>query len=170
VNFAKDTGVAVESSQRQIEDLVTKAGAARFYRGVDLEKAYVAFELAQRRVMFEIPMPQPAEFAFVKQGNRQVKRTKEQLDRALEQEKRRRWRALHLTIKAKLVSAESKIETFEEAFLAQIVVGVDGRATRFADVAIKAIEQSYKGGNLPPLLGPGGGPVEPRDVNPKERK
>jgi hypothetical protein len=37
------------------------------------------------------------------------------------QEERRRWRALHLAIKAKLEIAKEEIETFDEVFLANIV-------------------------------------------------
>jgi hypothetical protein len=69
--------------------------------------------------------------------------------------RRERWRALLLCVKAKLESVSSKIETFEEAFLAHVVMP-DGRtvhehtAPRIAEIA--------KGGELKPLLpGPMGG-------------
>ena len=48
-------------------------------------------------------------------------RTTAQYERA----ERQRWRALLLVLKAKLESVESNIETFENAFLAQIVMPGD---------------------------------------------
>lgn len=38
------------------------------------------------------------------------------------QEQRRIWRCLELTIKSKLTAAEAGIETFQQAFLANIVI------------------------------------------------
>jgi hypothetical protein len=60
---------------------------------------------------------------------------------------------LLLTIKAKLVSIDSEVESFEEAFLAQILV--PGQKRPFGHHAIKAINEAYTNGKLPPLLGSG---------------
>ncbi len=72
----------------------------------------------------------------------------------LEQERRRRWRALLLTIKAKLVSVENGIEKFEEAFLAHIVIA--GGQT-VGQKALPELAQIYKSGSMPNggLLGSG---------------
>jgi hypothetical protein len=64
------------------------------------------------------------------------------------------WRALMLAIKAKLVSVESGVEQFEEAFLAHIVVP-GSRGQRFGAMAMRALEEGYSTGKLPPLLGSG---------------
>jgi hypothetical protein len=160
--YARGTEVAVERSQREIENLVRKAGARTFYRGEDLEKAFVAFDLGDRRIMFELPMPQPAQFAFSKRNGRQSKNSDNQVAALIEQAQREKWRALAMTIKAKLVSAEAGIETIEEAFLAQVVMtDADGRSARFAKFAALAIKQVYERG-LPALPAGAGGNVEPR--------
>jgi hypothetical protein len=68
---------------------------------------------------------------------------------AYDQEVRRRWRALGLVIKAKLESVESGIETFESAFMANIVMP-DGKT--FGKYAGPAIESAYSTGKVPLLL------------------
>jgi hypothetical protein len=147
MSYATGTEVNVERSQVDIERLVKSKGAQRFYRGSDEERAMIAFELANRKIMFELSLPQPADFATVKVGRRTAKATPQQTERMIEQALRSRWRALMLCVKAKLVSVETGIETIEEAFLAQIIVPTDdGRARRFSQVAKAAIENSYKTG------------------------
>lgn len=85
----------------------------------------------RRRVRFSITVPQGA-------------------DRKSEQSARAIWRALFLSVKAKLVSVESKIETFEEAFLAHIVMP-DGKTV--AQHTGQAIADAYAEGRMNrPLL------------------
>lgn len=154
MSYASGTEVQVERSQREIELLVTKAGASAYYRGTEAGKAAIGFQLKDRRILFELPLPQPGEFATFKRRG-VVYRTPPHLTQQLvEQACRARWRALCLAIKAKLVSVESGVESFEEAFLAQLVVpGDDGRAARFGAIALKAIAGAYKSGKpMPPLL------------------
>jgi hypothetical protein len=68
----------------------------------------------------------------------------------VEKETRRRWRCLVITIKSKLECVENGIATFEQEFLAHIVLP-GGRT--MGQVAIPQIETSYKENKLPPLLG-----------------
>lgn len=155
MSYAQDTSVPVERSQREIETLLQKYGAKKFGRGYEEGRAVIWCELADRRLMFELRMPTAQELATDKQRSRGKLATPDQVAQA----ERARWRALALAIKAKFVAVESGVETFEEAFLAQIVVPHDGRAVRFSRVAIKAIQDAYTtGGNLPPLLPSGGAP------------
>lgn len=57
------------------------------------------------------------------------------------QAERQRWRALFLVIKAKLESVESRIATFEEEFLAHIVLPDDRTV---ADHIVPRIAQVYE--------------------------
>ena len=68
---------------------------------------------------------------------------------AWEQALRTRWRALLLCIKAKLESVESGIETFDTAFMAQIVLP-DGRTVE--ERVLPEIEKAYLTGVAPTTL------------------
>ena len=72
----------------------------------------------------------------------------------LEQAERQRWRALLLVIKAKLESVENTIETFEQAFLENIVLPNDKTV---ADTVAPAIAVAYKDGKMPKALMPAEG-------------
>ena len=76
-------------------------------------------------------------------------RSPEKRAEAWEQACRSRWRALFLCIKAKLEAVESRIETFEEAFLAHVMMP-DGMTV--AEHAAPMIALSYETGTVRPLL------------------
>ncbi len=112
-----------------IELTLKKYGADRFAYFTETSKAIICFEVHERRIRFNLPL----------RG-----------DKADDSSPNRRlWRALLLCVKARLEAVESGIETFEEAFLAHVVMP-DG-ATVYEHTA-KAIEAHYKGGNHAPLL------------------
>lgn len=144
--YAEDTSVPVERSQAEIEKMLRSHGAEKFMRGEDGNREVIACWLNRRQVMFELPLPDPAKF---KSQERQAKR------------RRAQWRALLLCIKAKFVAVESGVESFEDAFLAQIVVPTaNGRAERVGRVAAAQIALAYEKGAVPNfgfagLLGPG---------------
>lgn len=155
MSFAADTSVSVAKSRSEIETLVQKAGGTKFASMSEEKRAVVLFELADRRVMFELPLP--SRDAYAKKKDRwgyTSAQTPEKQSKDWEQACRSKWRALYLTIKAKLVSVEAGVETLEEAFLAHIVVPSSSGAVRFSELAIKAIQQAYTSG-LPPMLGSG---------------
>lgn len=182
MKYATDTSVSVAKTRGEIEDLVTRSGASKFFSGAEEGRAFVGFVMRcnekpcpdccgpkplrnywecalcaktrkvhdLRNVMFELPLPKPE--AFRLNGNRQT-RTPEKQHEAWEQGCRSSWRALLLAIKAKLVSVQSGVESFEEAFLAQLVVrDEDGRSVRFGIRAVKAIAEAYMSNGPPQLL------------------
>ena len=65
------------------------------------------------------------------------------------QEERRRWRALVLVIKSKLEAVASGIVTFDEEFMAHIVLP-DGQT--IGQAMLPQIEAAYDAGTMPPLL------------------
>jgi hypothetical protein len=116
--YAQGTEVPVARSRGHIEELLTQYKADSI--GIMTEsvppRATVVFRINSWAVRMRIPLPTPDDF---KQGNRQRK------DLALkrcEQAHRERWRQFFLALKAKLVSVESGVETFEEAFLPHLVL------------------------------------------------
>lgn len=146
--FAEGTRVAVTKTLAEIENLVRTRGGQRFFRAEQEDQMSLGWAQADRMVMFTVTLPPLKDFEKKPRGYGR-RSTQEQLA-AREQAMREHWRAVLLVIKAKFASVDSKIETFEESFLSQIVVpGPDGRHTQFAKLAIKSIAEVYtKGGPL----------------------
>ena len=136
MTYAARTKVPVERTKAEIEATLKRYGADRFGYFNEGASAIIVFEVQNRRVRFDLP--------FDKEGNSET----------AQRHQRERWRALLLCIKAKLESVTSHIESFEEAFLAHVVLP-DGQtvyhhtAPRLAEIA--------KGGEMRPLL-PGPAP------------
>ena len=123
--YADGTTVPSTKTRMEIEMYLQKRGATRFAFGFLEDRAAISFVASGRMVRFTIPNPTPEEKtvrARAQRLSRQNWRIDETaLARAVEEEERRRWRCLLLAIKSKFTTVESGIETFEEAFLANIV-------------------------------------------------
>lgn len=134
--FARETRVPVQQTQAEIQRMLDRAKAKQYGTMVDydLGTARVQFRLHDRIVRFTVLLPDAAKV----RGDRFAKA------------ERQRWRALMLVIKAKLESVESQIETFEEAFLANIVMPNDQTV---AQIVLKQVAESYKTGKMR-ALGP----------------
>lgn len=149
--YAEGTKVAVTKTLAEIEDLVRKRGGQKFYRGEQEERMVLGWWQAERMVMFGVERPKLELFAKKPRGY--GRRTVPEQLAAQEQACRSSWRALLLVIKAKLVSVESGVESFEEAFLAQLVVKDDeGRSVRFGTRAVRAINEAYTRNGPPQLM------------------
>jgi hypothetical protein len=151
--FAENTTVDVAKSQAEIASLVTKYGANGFLYGQDEDAgiAMVRFRAKGRIVRFDVPLSvDRSEFVYTA-GN--VRRSADAIQAKVDQEIRRRWRALVLAIKAKLEVVETGISTFEQEFLAHIELP-DG--TTVGDWAAPQLEHAYATGNHLPML-PGTG-------------
>lgn len=122
MRFAEHTSVPVEKSRAEIESTLRRFGAERFISGWDQRLAVIGFVYRERSIRFELPLPDPTEkrFAFTPAGK--SRRTDADRLKAWEQGCRENWRALAAVIKAKLVAVETGITTFEQEFLAHIVL------------------------------------------------
>jgi hypothetical protein len=105
----------------EIEHLLQKAGATKVDVITERDRATVLFEIHDRRLKLVLTLP-----------------TKYPNAAKLEQLRRSRWRALLLCIKAKLESVARGVETFEEAFLAHVVM--PGGDTIYEQMKPKLIE------------------------------
>lgn len=132
--YAEGTEVPVDRSRTEIESILTKFGADQFMYGWQGASAAVAFRAHGRHIRFLLPMPQADEY---------------RTEPRLQQEKRRRWRALCLCIKAKLESVATGIETFEESFMAHVILP---NGQTIAEHAAPLIAEAYKSGKMPALL------------------
>ena len=132
--YAEKTKVPVNQSRSEIEALLVKHKATSVAVFNSPDQAAIAFEMLGRRIIFRLSMPK---------GD----------DQKSEQEKRRKWRALLLSIKAKLASIEDGIETFEDAFLSHIVMP-DGMTV--GEHTRPRIASAYTDTKMVPLLPPPG--------------
>jgi hypothetical protein len=138
--YAHDTRVPVETSRADIERLLNKHKASQFGTAIDYErgKARVQFKLHDRIIRFLMDLPDQKRYRSTA---------------AFEQAQRQRWRALLLVIKAKLESVENDIETFEQAFLANVVMPNDQTV---AELVRPFIASAYRDGRMPQALLPSG--------------
>jgi hypothetical protein len=147
MKYAHDTSVSVERSKAEIERLLQRYGAREFAHGWKTGKAVIQFGMQNRVVRFTLPLPDKSEFAKTPSGRRM--RSDSDTLRAWEQGCRQRWRALTLTIKAKLESVESGIEEFDTAFMGQVVMP-NGRT--ISEELTPVIERAYATGKMPALM------------------
>lgn len=134
--YAARTEVNVERSKQEIQRLLERHKAKQYGTAVDYDKleARLQFRLEDRIVRFVITLPDPAKLGRAMR---------------LEQAERQRWRALLLVVKAKLESVENQIETFEEAFLANIVLPNDQTV---AQVVRPMVGEAYRTSKMPRAL------------------
>lgn len=126
--FADRTTVTVEQTILDIAKIVTKHNGEQFTYGMAGNGAVVSFSKGGRQAKFLITLdPKDAQL------------------------RRSRMRALYLVIKAKLEGAEAGVETFEEAFMAQLTLP-DG--ARVGDYVKRELALAYEGGKQPPALLP----------------
>jgi hypothetical protein len=142
VSYAKDTDVPFERSIAEIVGLVRRAGADQIGQMEERDRFTLQFHLSDRAVRFRVTFPTRDEVE-------QMKGPRQDAQRVEAQWRRQRGRALLLVIKAKLESVESGVETFEEAFLANVVMA-DG-ATVYDRIAAP-IAAEYEARRPGPLL------------------
>jgi hypothetical protein len=120
MKFFAGTKVDPSKTRDQMERLLTKAGASSFAYLNTAERCAVAFQAEGRYLRFVVPIPHIEAI-----DGRGHQRTPAQMSAALDRATAQLWRALLLGVRAKLVSVAAHLETFDEAFAAN-VVGRDG--------------------------------------------
>ena len=128
--YASQTTVAPDRSRAEIEKTLLRYGAGGFAYAWEDDKAMIGFKLDARRVQFVLPMPDPNDDEFKYTSARRNYRNDEKRLQAYNQAVSQRWRALSLCIKAKLEAVEAGIVTFDEEFLAHLVLPT-GRAVYY---------------------------------------
>lgn len=156
--YAASTEVSTDRSLAEIQSTVRRYGATGFMTAWEHEegdhRAMVQFKAADRYVRFVLPLPDPSAEEFKRTPSTRQLRSPEKRQAAWEQACRQRWRALVLAIKAKLEAVEAGIATFEEEFLAHIVLP-DGSTV--GGHVLPRIQRAYLDGGMPRLLPQWGG-------------
>lgn len=119
MRYAKDTEVSADQTRSEIEKTLIRYGATSFLYGSEPGGAVIMFELMKRQVKFVLRLPNRSDFFKSPTGRA---RTAKMADEAYDKAVRQSWRVLLLRLKGRLESIEGGYETFEEAFLANIML------------------------------------------------
>ena len=144
--YAERTVVTADHSIAEIRRVLSRYGAGQFAYMEDPIRAAVAFNANGRNIRFILPMPTMDDVSKTPKGRNRRSTVAEQ---ELAQETRRRWRALSLSIKAKLETVSSGIIDFETEFMAYMVLP-NGKTV--AENILPDIARAYETGKMPKLL------------------
>ena len=146
-SYAEKTQVSPEKSQEQIRATLRRYGADRFGVMEGDGQAAVMFSIEGKSVRMVVDLPDWQDFRFTekRRQRRTDKQTKEMHDQAI----RQRWRALLLSIKAKLEAVEAGISTIETEFLPFMVMP-DGQTV--ADHVLPRLDAAIEEGEMPCML------------------
>ncbi len=156
--YAAETTVPVERTKAEIEQMLIRYGATEFQSGWQTGRAMIGFRLKELYVRFELPFPSRDDPRFKRKKTKVGVKilTETQSNNLYEQVIKSRWRALLLTVKAKLEAVEIGITTLEKEFLAFIVL--PGTNCTIGQWIIENAMKQIRGGETPKLL-----PDRPQD-------
>lgn len=147
--YAQGTTVDSSSSRAEIERTLTRYGATSFMYGWEGQRAALAFTADGRQIRFILPLPDRTERRFTHTPAKNQRRTAEAAAKEYEAAVRQSWRALNLVVKAKLEAVAAGIVSFEQEFLAHIILP-NGR-TVYQETS-EGVETAYRTGVVKPLL------------------
>ncbi len=146
--YARNTKVSVQSSQGEIQSTLRRYGVDSFGTIEKTGFAAILFEIGRLAIRIQVPIPRKDDEEFTKTATGR-ECTQAVAFNKYEQNVRQRWRALLLSIKAKLEAVDAGISTIEQEFL-PFVVMPDGRV--FADHVLPQIESIASTGKMPKML------------------
>lgn len=147
--YASQTSVSSDRTRAEIERTLVRYGATGFMYAWQDDHVVIAFTAHDRQIRFFLPMPDRNDREFTHTPERGQRRSEDQIESHYERAVRSRWRALLLIIKAKLEAVESGIVTFEDEFLAHVVLADNSTVS---DWIQPQIEKSYSTGQMPKML------------------
>ncbi len=146
VNYVRGASLTCSDSQSEIEAVLLAAGAAGFRCVSQQGRAVLAFSSGGRQFRIVLPLPGPSAPRVDPAGPRPHRRS------APQEDARRRWRQLAQLIRAKVEAVEAGIASFDEEFLAYIVM--PGGGTVF-EAAAPSIATAYDGREGPAAVAGG---------------
>jgi hypothetical protein len=147
MRYANKTTVSPERSKMEIERTLARYGAVEFIYGARPDQSVIQFRYAKRVIRFNLPLKGWQSFKVTDKGR---SRRDGPAQVAWEQDVRARFRALALVLKAKLEAVESGITTFEEEFLAHVLL--PNGQTVYEETRGR-IATAYETGKVPMMLG-----------------
>ena len=144
--YAKGTKVPISRTRNEIEAMLAKHGADAFGYATKGNRAAITFEMSARRISMEIPLPEPEDFRYMRNGH---ERSEREMRTAWDQACRERWRSILLAIKAKLDAVASGITTIDNEFMAHIMLP---EGVTVGEWLQPQIDESYRTKAMPLLL------------------
>lgn len=118
-HYAQTTRVPVDRSRAEVHKLLRRYGATRIADAWEQGgNAAVQFEIGGYVARLSVPVPSIDEL----KARPRIQKSPAALRSRVAQEERQRWRALGLLLKAKFESVSLGLSTFEQEFLAAIVL------------------------------------------------
>lgn len=154
-HYADKTTISVNQSIAEIERILARYGADQFVYARGIDEAGIAFvisspigEKRQAKIIIPIPPMDDPKITRTPTGRRR-KNGGAEVQRLWEQEVRRRWRVMALAIKAKFEAIDCGITSFDQEFLANIMLA-DGETVLHK--ITPQINEAYLTGNPAPKL------------------
>lgn len=151
MTYAEDTKVAPERTLSEIQSILKRYGATKYALLDEGDSVAIAFEMKDRRCKMVLTLPKIENYKWTETGRT---RTASVQRSEWEQACKSKYRSLLLVIKAKLESIESGIETFDQAFMAHIMLP-NGRTV--GEQLIPQVKDAYISGGMPTLQLASGG-------------
>lgn len=138
--YAEGTTVPESKSRGEVEALLRKHGAGAMVVASDETRVIIrtVHTGSGWHLEFTLPLPTVDDFPAKGRNNKAIDR-----EARVAKERRRRWRALLLCLKAKFEAIETGITTFEEEFLAHTIVPETDKP--FGPWATQQLHNAYKG-------------------------
>jgi len=147
--YAAKTDVSIERTRAEIEHLIRRYGATGFGYAWLGGQATIFFQMEGHTVRLYLPMPDPDDPEFTHTPSKLLRRSDEARESCYTQACRARWRALSLVLKAKLEAMQTGITTFEDEFLAGIVLPNQQTVGAWAKPQLQA---ALDAGKMPALM------------------
>lgn len=138
MSYAEKTKVPITKTRAEIEYLLIKYGADKFFFGSSKEGQGIAFEY--KRIPVKIAIPNPNKCRF-------------DTNASYEREQRRMWRVLLIALKAKLEMIDAGLTTFETEFMSQIALPSGQSVAEWFNPQLQNLMEI---GEMPKLLISGG--------------
>lgn len=145
--YAQGTDVPVDRTRGELERLLTAHGATGFGYGWQDGEHRLMFRVSDRMIRLVITEPSRADFRLTPSGRQ--RRSEAQITEQVAAETRRRWRSLLLVTKARFVAVADGVMTFEDAFMADVVLP-DGQTV--GEWLHPQLDTAYAAAQMPSLL------------------
>lgn len=148
--YAAGTTISPDATMSSIRDLLRRYECRKISTIEDDTYFGIAFEHENRRIRFVVPMPDKNDEKAHRWHGNQNRMYDDGFDPAkYEQLVRERWRSCYLSIKGKLESVESGIESFDSAFMGQLILP---SGQTMVQVVTPYLDHEYESGVMPQFL------------------